>query len=558
LTTKKIQVTLEAPHSRIGNGALIHPADACALLGAGIAFVKSIVTALAIYHHSTKLIKRGDGKSAVAAAAYRSGEKIVDRRTGITHDYTKKVGVEKTEILIPIEVTGDNFWLLDRTQLWNKIEEVEKRYDAQLAREIDIAVPVELDRQQRIDLVREYIQTSYVDRGMVADICFHDFESNNPHAHVMLVMRDLSIDDKGAINFGNKNRAWNDRDLLMTHRREWAEIANQHLERAGFDARIDHRSNKERGIATVPQIHLGVHCAAMRSKGISTERGDTYDRINEVNVDIRQKLEDLYRAEANLEAAEAELTIAEQQQKEKIYQIALKAGENIASYRNNPIYHEALAWQADRANNSEISQIEIATLPSEVTTAEILKTGTVTAASQATVPKTDRDLDFDELMRDPQPQIEKWRPTLQQPTDRELLDQLEPLWEKYGTQTPLPQFGNYRIEFGESIDIYYCDRLAMQIDERGSHLVDDGHTLTQYERGLSNAIDRYHEELEVDGVIDLPGSDLERDRELEPEVMPYLDLDFSNSDPPDLDFSNPDPSERQRERERYRDFDRGR
>jgi hypothetical protein len=214
-----------------------------------------------------------------------------------------------------------------------------------------------------------------------------------------------------------------------------------------------------------------------------------------------------------------------------------------------------------KGSSAQRRQTEALTPPLQVTPPEIPKTELVTRRPKLTpldLTKTEWYLDFDELMRDPEPQIERWRPTLQQPTDRELLDRLEPLWEKYGTEQRPPQFGNYRIEFGNEIDIYYRDLLAMRIDERGSHLIDDKYTLAQYERGLSNAIAKYHEELEIDRAIDLCEPDLERDREreLEPEIAQkqYPDLTFY----PDLDFSTPDSPERQRERERYRDLDRGR
>ena len=254
---------------------------------------------MAIYHYSVSVIKRSSGKSAVAAIAYRAAEKIVDLRTGLTHDYTKKTGVDHSEIITPILPAGENSWLTDRFKLWNKVETSELRHDSQLAREINIAIPVELDRDKQIALVREYVKTNYVDRGMVADINFHDLESNNPHVHIMLTMRDLIAID-GQVKFGNKNRDWNSKNLLIEQRQSWERLTNQYLDEAGYDIKIDCRTLEEQGIKRLPQIHLGVHVSAMRARGIPTDRGDEYDQIEQINNDVRQHLEEIYRDESAL------------------------------------------------------------------------------------------------------------------------------------------------------------------------------------------------------------------------------------------------------------------
>ena len=149
---------------------------------------------MAIYHLSASIVKRSAGRSVTAAAAYRAAAKIEDITTGIIHDYTRKQGVDHGEIISPVSLNkvGDQ-WLLDREQLWNKVEEIEKRRDAQLAREITIAIPTELDRASQIELVREYVRANFVDRGMIADINIHHLDGNNPHAHVLLTMRNLQI-----------------------------------------------------------------------------------------------------------------------------------------------------------------------------------------------------------------------------------------------------------------------------------------------------------------------------------------------------------------------------
>jgi ATP-dependent exoDNAse (exonuclease V) alpha subunit len=159
---------------------------------------------LAIYHLSIKIISRGKGKSAVAAAAYRAGETITNEYDGITHDYTRKGGVVHTEILLPKNAPEE---YQSRAVLWNAVEKAERYKTAQLAREIEIALPVELTREQNISLVRRYVREQFVSGGMCADICVHDpdRETPNPHAHVMLTVCPL---EKGG-EWGAKSKTVN-------------------------------------------------------------------------------------------------------------------------------------------------------------------------------------------------------------------------------------------------------------------------------------------------------------------------------------------------------------
>jgi hypothetical protein len=268
---------------------------------------------MAIYHHSASVVKRSSGKSAVAAAGYRAGEKILDKRTGITHDYTKKTEVNHSEIITPnLPDTGCD-WLLDRAELWNRVEAFEKRHDSQLAREINIAIPTELDRNEQIALVREYVKANYVERGMVADVNFHSLQSNNPHAHIMLTMRDLIVTD-GRVEFGNKNRDWNSKDLLIEQRQSWETLANKYLAAAGHDIKIDCRSLAEQEIDRIPQIHLGKNATAMRAKGIPTERGDRYDQIDLANAEIRSRLEETYNIDNEISNLEAQVAAIKKEQ----------------------------------------------------------------------------------------------------------------------------------------------------------------------------------------------------------------------------------------------------
>lgn len=146
---------------------------------------------MAIYHLSIKIISRGKNKSAVAASAYRSGEKIKNEYDGIVHDFTRKGGIAHTEILLP-QNTPKEF--ANRSVLWNSVEKIEKSKNSQLAREIEIALPKELNRGKQIELVREYVKENFVKAGMCADIALHDKNDGNPHAHILLTMRPFNED----------------------------------------------------------------------------------------------------------------------------------------------------------------------------------------------------------------------------------------------------------------------------------------------------------------------------------------------------------------------------
>lgn len=222
------------------------------------------------------------GSSAVASASYRSGESLFDQRVEKTFDYSAKEDVIHTEIMTPEHAP---VWASERQMLWNQVEAVEKRKDAQLARDIIAALPRELNAEQQIALVREFVQTQFVSQGMIADIAIHDKLAsdgkNQPHCHIMLTLRDVSRD-----GFGKKNREWNQRTLVSVWRDAWAETTNRHLEAAGRHERLSLRSYEEQGIDKVPGEHLGAQAWNMERKGQETGKGDLNREIthtNEVN-----------------------------------------------------------------------------------------------------------------------------------------------------------------------------------------------------------------------------------------------------------------------------------
>ena len=263
---------------------------------------------IAIYHCSIKIVSRGKGKSAVAAAAYRSGEKLTNEWDGLTHDYTKKGGVVHSEILLPAHAPPA---FSDRSTLWNSVELSEKSNNAQLAREVEIALPVELSREEQTRLVREYCSSQFVSKGMIADFNLHDTGGGNPHAHILLTMRPL--DEKGAWlpkskkeyvldENGEKIRLpsgryktrkvdlvdWNNRENAEVWRRAWADLANEFLAQNNRPERIDHRSYERQGIEQIPTVHVGVSATQMEKKGIVTERGELNRNIKAANHILRE------------------------------------------------------------------------------------------------------------------------------------------------------------------------------------------------------------------------------------------------------------------------------
>lgn len=225
----------------------------------------------------------------------RAGEKITNDYDGITHDYSRKGGVVYTEILLP-EDAPDEY--TDRSILWNAVEKIEKAKNSQLAREIELALPVELTREQNIYLVREYARDNFVDSGMCADICVHDKNDGNPHAHIMLTLRPFNVDK----SWGDKQRKeyildkngekiydpkkrqykcksvpttdWNEQIKAEEWRAAWADAVNAVLKQPGVEERVDHRSYERQGIEQIPTIHMGVAATQMEQRGIVTDRGN--------------------------------------------------------------------------------------------------------------------------------------------------------------------------------------------------------------------------------------------------------------------------------------------
>lgn len=246
---------------------------------------------MAIFSFSAKPIKRSNGQSAVASAAYRSGEKIYDERIGKTHDYSKKKGVAESFIMTP---ESSPEWMKDRKKLWNHIEQKENRVNSQLSRDFTIALPVELSLDKNKELISEYVQENFVSKGLVCDVNIHMDNEKNPHVHVMTTLSGVEGDD-----FGKKTdyRHLNDKEQLDKWRESWAATTNKHLEREGVEERIDHRSFKSIGKEEQPQIHLGPNVHQMIQKGIVTDRFKEYAKIQSHNEELKQLNTDIKKYE---------------------------------------------------------------------------------------------------------------------------------------------------------------------------------------------------------------------------------------------------------------------
>lgn len=306
---------------------------------------------MAIYHLEAKIVSRGTGRSAVAAAAYMSCSKILNDYDGVLHDFTRKRGLVWEQTFLPENAPSE--WA-DHAVLWNAVEEAEKIKDSRLAREFVVALPIEMDKEKWIELLTEFIQTQFVCDGMCADAAIHDTDGHNPHAHILLTVRPLNPDgtwqyktqkeylcvrgkeERGftaeefktaqaegwekqyqyrvgrkkmylppsragnyerlsktprSTRFGRQNpisARWNSDEQLLLWREAWANTVNRHLERMGETARINHRSHAARGLLELPTVHEGVTARTMERKGYTADRCELNRQIKADNAFLRE------------------------------------------------------------------------------------------------------------------------------------------------------------------------------------------------------------------------------------------------------------------------------
>ena len=263
---------------------------------------------MAIYRCEFKIISRAAGHKAVAAAAYRASEKIVDQTYGETHDFTRKSNVKAAFILAPDNAPD---WMQDRAKLWNAVEAAERRKDAQLSREVLLSLPHELTDQQREALVRQFVNERFVSRGMIADVAIHGHspsgDERNYHAHVMLTTRTLTLG-----TFGPKERSWNGKEFLHETRVAWAEAQNRLFERLGLNLRVDHRSLANQGVDREPEPKLGPTATEALRNGEPEKAERTigdYEAVKDRNADrerLKEQLEVIDLALARLDKAQGD------------------------------------------------------------------------------------------------------------------------------------------------------------------------------------------------------------------------------------------------------------
>ena len=250
---------------------------------------------MAIYHLSVKPISRSAGRTATAAAAYRAGEKIIDERTGEIHDYTRKGGVESADIVLP---DGAPEWATDRAKLWNAAELAEKRKDACVAREFEVALPSELSPAERRRLALDFAKDMANREGCAVDVAIHapgkEGDNRNHHAHILRTTRKVEADGLGA-KLDTEKAGRKRSDDLEAVRAKWADLTNERLRENGIAARVDHRSLEAQGIDREPTKHLGP-----AASGYERRTGQPSDKR------IQQEREALERLTRAKEAGELE------------------------------------------------------------------------------------------------------------------------------------------------------------------------------------------------------------------------------------------------------------
>lgn len=249
---------------------------------------------MAIYHCSVKSISRRAGQSIVASAAYRHACVLENSRTGEVYNYSRKQGVESSDIYLPSGV--NQLWAQDRSKLWNAAEAAEKRKDARLGREIVLALPAELSASQRRELIGEMACHLAERYGVAVDVAIHQpsrqGDQRNHHAHMLISSRRITQE-----GFAEKTRELDDHErgpAEVEHiRNEWARLANRALKRAGQHVQIDHRSFRRQELKRMPSLHLGPSASAMERRGILTRLGDRNRAAQAINAKAEKKEQEM-------------------------------------------------------------------------------------------------------------------------------------------------------------------------------------------------------------------------------------------------------------------------
>ena len=290
-------------------------------------------------HFKITIVKRSQGQSAVAGAAYQSGERLFSEYDQRTKFYNKKKELVHAEIMLPSYAPPG---YADRATLWNAVEAVENQWNSQFARRIVLAFPVEVPKEQYLSMIKEFCQEQFVSKGMIADFAIHDKGDGNPHAHILLTLRAIDehgkwlpkarkvydLDENGErirLASGNwkchkENTVdWNDQKYAEVWRHGWETITNRYLEAAGRPERVDLRSFERQGIQQIPTVHLGPAAHQMEKRGVETFLGNLNRDIRAANSlmqSIRSAIRGLQRWIADLNEKKQILLDALEQAKE--------------------------------------------------------------------------------------------------------------------------------------------------------------------------------------------------------------------------------------------------
>ena len=325
-------------------------------------------------HTHVDIVSRSKGVSVIAKAAYNARDKLQDEYYGKTHDYSKKEDLVFSKIFLPEHIPKE---FSNREYLWNEVEKIEKSKNSQLARNLLFELPRELNEQDRIKLISEFIEENFTSKGMIADCSIHNPMASDheeqPHAHILLTLREMDsegkwkpkcrkeyiLDENGEkikLKSGNyKSRKvnlndWNEPDKAKEWRENFSKKANEYLARNNIAKRIDPRTFEEQGREELPQIHLGTSSYQMEKKGIQTERGNQNRKIIALNLEFRKLKEELSKLTSWIGSLLGSLQIKYDEYKQEKKEEYENKAELFNLYEYISIYYDLQGEKARKLN----------------------------------------------------------------------------------------------------------------------------------------------------------------------------------------------------------------
>lgn len=325
-------------------------------------------------HTHVDIVSRSKGESVIAKAAYNARDKLKDDYYGKTHDYSKKDDLVFSKIFLPEHIPKE---FSKREYLWNEVEKIEKSKNSQLARNLLFTLPRELNEEDRIKLISEFIEENFISKGMIADCNIHNPTASDneeqPHAHILLTLREIDeqgnwkakskkeyiLDENGEkikLKSGNyKSRKvnlndWNEPDKAKEWRENFSKKANEYLARNNIDKRIDPRTFGEQGREELPQVHLGTASFQMEKKGIQTERGNHNRKITAFNLEFKKFKAELSKLTSWISSLLVNLQSKYDEYKQEKKEEYENKAELFNLYEYISIYHELRGEKARKLN----------------------------------------------------------------------------------------------------------------------------------------------------------------------------------------------------------------